>query len=214
MKKIIGYALALMFFASCAPSVPENCSSTDRLPNIYPHYTDVTIPCNIAPLTFRIEEKGSGYITRLSTGEKEFVVAGKEIALPVDKWHELLAVANGGRISVDVYVKGENGWEQFRQFGFDVSSDPIDPYISYRLIPPSYVAYENLSICQRKLSSFDEDVIYSNNLVPSEPEGQCINCHAYKAHKTDNMQFHARQHLGGTVFVHDGVAKKVNLKTD
>jgi Tol biopolymer transport system component len=28
------------------------------------------------------------------------------------------------------------------------------------------------------------------------------------------MQFHARQHLGGTIFVHNGVAKKVNLKTD
>jgi Tol biopolymer transport system component len=28
------------------------------------------------------------------------------------------------------------------------------------------------------------------------------------------MQFHARQHLGGTVFVHNGKAKKVDLKTD
>ena len=61
-----------------------------------------------------------------------------------------------------------------------MSADTIDRYISYRLIPPSYVAYEKLTISQRDLTNFDETVIYSNKLISSEPDGQCINCHAYK----------------------------------
>ena len=214
MKKILGYISILILAISCTPAVPEKSISLDAVPALYPQYADVTIPCNIAPLTFRIEEEGSGFVTRFSAGEKELVVGGKEVLPTIEKWHELLSVASGKKIKVDVYVKKKGGWEHYLPFEIKVSSDSIDAYISYRLIPPSYVAYENLSICQRNLSTFDEDVIYSNFLITSEPDGQCINCHAYKNHKTDNMQFHARQHLGGTVFVHNGNAKKVNLKTD
>ena len=214
MKKIFGYIIALTFVVSCTPSVPETSTAVDRTPSIYPQYADVTIPCNIAPLTFRIEEEGSAFVTRFVSGEKELVVSGKELSLPIEKWRELLAVAVGGRVDVEVYADSKKGWQRYQTFSFNVSADSIDSYISYRLIPPSYVAYENLSICQRNLSNYDEEVIYSNTLVPTEPEGQCINCHAYKNHKTDNMQFHARQYLGGTVFVHNGEVKKVNLKTD
>lgn len=214
MKKLFLYILALISVASCAPSVPENSVAVERVPSVYPQYADVTIPCNIAPLTFRIEEDGDAFVTRFVSGEKELVVAGADVVPSIEKWRELLAISNGGKVDVEVFVEGGKGWQRFQPFSFNVSADSIDSYISYRLIPPSYVAYENLNICQRNLSNYDEDVIYSNTLVPTEPEGQCINCHAYKNHRTDNMQFHARQYLGGTVFVHNGTAKKLNLKTD
>ena len=214
MKKILGYISILILAISCTPAVPEKSISLDAVPALYPQYADVTITCNIAPLTFRIEEEGGGFVTRFSAGEKELVLGGKEVLPTIEKWQELLSVASGKKIKVDVYVKKKGGWEHYLPFEINVSSDSIDSYISYRLIPPSYVAYEDLSICQRNLSTYEEEVIYSNKLVPSEPNGQCINCHAYKNYKTDNMQFHARQHLGGTVFVHNGNAKKVNLKTD
>lgn len=214
MKKILGYISILILAISCTPAVPEKSISLDTVPALYPQYADVTIPCNIAPLTFRIEEEGSGFVTRFSSGDKELVIGGKEVLPPIEKWQELLSEAAGNTIKVDVYAKKKGGWGHYLPFEINVSSDSIDSYISYRLIPPSYVAYEDLSICQRNLSTFEEEIIYSNKLVPSEPNGQCINCHAYKNHKTDNMQFHARQHLGGTVFVHNGNAKKVNLKTD
>ncbi len=214
MKRIIGYICAVVLAVSCTPSVPDKSTPVDAQPQIYPEYTDVTIPCNIAPLTFCIEEEGDGFVTRFSSAGNEIVVGGKEVVVGLDEWRGLLAVANGGKIEVEVFVDSENGWKKYLPFVFNVSEDSIDSYISYRLIPPSYVAYEDLRICQRNLQTYEEDVIYSNTLVPTEPDGQCINCHAYKNHKTDNMQFHARQHLGGTVFVHNGEAKKVNLKTD
>lgn len=216
MKNIIRYILLLPLFAvvACAPSLSKNYVEVERQPAIYPQYADVTIPYNIAPLSFRIEEVGDDYITHFVANEKECLVAGKEVVLPINEWRELLGVAKGGAVDITVFIKNKTGWERYAKFSFNVSLDSIDSYISYRLIPPSYVAYEDLKICQRNLTNFEETVIYSNKLVAAEPEGQCINCHAYKNHKTDNMQFHVRQHLGGTVFVHNGKAKKVNMKTD
>lgn len=216
MKKIFGYILLLplLVVVACSPSLPKVSVSVENQPMIYPQYADITIPCNIAPLVFRIDEVGKDYVTRFASAGKEFLVGGKEVVLSIGEWRELLETANDEKIDVQVFVKDNDGWKKYAPFYFNVSSDSIDQYISYRLIPPSYVAYEDLRICQRDLSTFEENVVYSNRLVPAEPEGQCINCHAYKNHKTDNMQFHVRQHLGGTVFVHNGNVKKLNLKTD
>ncbi len=216
MKNILGIAVSILLLViqSCTPSLPKESVRVDRKPEIYPQYTDVTIPYNIAPLTFRIEEEGDKFITSLSAGGKELLFAGKEVAPSIEEWRGLLEVAKGKAVEVAVCVRENGKWNSYAPFSFNVSLDSIDRYISYRLIPPSYVAYEELKICQRDLSAYDEKVIYSNRLVSAEPEGQCINCHAYKNHRTDNMQFHVRQHLGGTVFVHDGEPKKLNLKTD
>ena len=207
-------AMALAVMVACSPSVPVEFTGVDSQPKIYPEYADVTIPYNIAPLTFRIDEPGDEYVTRFSYAGNSFVAGGKEVTVAAPEWAAMLEKAKGTVVNVEVFVKKDGAWSGFAPFGFSVSPDAIDPYISYRLIPPSYVAYEKLSICQRELSSYDEKIIYNNMLVSAEPEGQCINCHAYKNYKTDNMQFHVRQHLGGTVFVHNGEMKKVNMKTD
>ncbi len=207
-------ALPLVALASCTPHLPDTYTTVDELPVIFPEYTNVTIPCNIAPLAFRVEGDAEDYVTRLSAKEFEVVVGGREVALSLSEWRRLLSAAKGDSIKVDVFEADDAGWKKFRQFWFAVSEDSIDTYISYRLIPPSYVAYEKLTINQRNLTNYDEEVIYGNVLGNAEPHGQCINCHAYKNYKTDNMQFHVRQYKGGTVFVHNGEVKKVDLKTD
>ena len=47
-----------MAFVSCNshPALPEAYSETDKQPVIYPDYTDVTVPYNIAPLNFMAEK--------------------------------------------------------------------------------------------------------------------------------------------------------------
>ena len=219
MKSLSKYLFAIGAFVCIAcsekqPAIPSESVPVDSVPEIYPDYTDVVVPCNIAPLTFRIEEDGSDFVTRFTAGNTQAVYGGREVCISSGDWRMLLAQALGDTIKVEVFAESGGKWNAYKSFPVIVSSDSIDPYISYRLIPPSYVAYEKLTISQRNLSNYDEKVIYSNKLVSSEPDGQCINCHAYKNYKTDNMQFHVRQYLGGTVFVHNGVAKKVNMKTD
>ena len=215
MKNICFAAvLASVACSPKAPSLPTDFDTVGARPQIYPDYADVVVPCNIAPLVFRIAEPGDEFVTCFKAGDKELLLGGCEVAPAIGEWRSLLEGAAGSSLSVEVYVGSDGKWTMFEPFQVAVSADTIDRYISYRLIPPSYVAYEKLTISQRDLTNFDETVIYNNKLVSSEPDGQCINCHAYKNYRTDNMQFHVRQHLGGTVFVHNGELKKVNLKTD
>ena len=216
MKKSFLHIMALSFLLSvaCSPSVPSEYSVKDAIPVIYPDYTDVTVPCNIAPLTFRVNDSAGEHVTRFTSGESVVVVGGSDVSVSIEDWRELMNSASGNSVKVEIFSCEDGEWSAYKPFNFNVSADSIDRYISYRLIPPSYVAYENLSISQRDLTCYDEEVIYSNRLISAEPVGQCINCHAYKNYRTDNMQFHVRQHLGGTVFVHNGNVKKVDMKTD
>ena len=204
MKKLIITAIcAIAVLASCtSPSVPDSYSEAQRKPKIYPEYTDVTIPCNIAPMNFMVTENCDEAVARLTYGNEESVYGdGTKIIIPEDDWTKILSEAKGKSIKVDVFTRNADSWTKYKTFSLNVANDPIDPYISYRLIPPSYVAYEKLTINQRNLTNFDEKVIYSNMLVSTEENGQCINCHSYQNYKTDNMQFHMRQGYGGTMIV-------------
>ncbi len=217
MKKLCNIIImaALLATLSCGtPSVPTTSEAVADHPAIYPDYVDVTIPRNIAPLTFEIKEKGDEYVTRLTAGNREIILGGSSVCPPLDEWHTMLASAKEGSVKVEVFVADKGRWKAYKPFAYNVSPDTIDPYISYRLIPPSYVCYETLTISQRNLTNYDEKVIYNNMLAQTESEGSCINCHAYKNYRTDNMQFHVRQRNGGTFFVHNGEPRKLNMATD
>ena len=203
------YILILML-AACTPRVPDSAISQDSVPSIFPDYTDITVPANIAPLNFRIKEQGQKYVTVFQAGGTTVVTGGEKVTISAGKWEEL---KKNGSITVQVYALNGTLWFGYKPFTITVS-EQIDPYISYRLIMPSVECYERLSINQRDLTSFSEKVIYANQLVQTNQNGQCINCHHYRNYSTDNMQFHARQYLGCTVMVIDGQMRKVNLKTD
>ncbi len=66
----------LITLASCkGPAFPGDgqLSNMNRMPNIFPDYTDITIPGNIAPLNFEIKEDGERFIAMLE-GEKGSVM--------------------------------------------------------------------------------------------------------------------------------------------
>ena len=205
---------AVMLLMACGHQVPESFWEKDELPNIYPDYTNVTVPINIAPLTFEIDGKVDDVVARLSVGEEEMVCGGPKIQPDVDDWHRLAEAAKGKAINVEVYVKDNGNWTRFKPFNIYVSPDSIDPYISYRLISPSYVTYEELTINQRCLENYEESVIFDNMLCSEGAQGQCINCHNYQQYNPDRMQFHARQNMGGTVIAYDGKIQKINMRND
>ena len=208
------FTIVALLFVSCGHQVPESFWEKDELPNIYPDYTNVTVPINIAPLTFEIDGKVDDVVARLSVGEEEVVCGGPKIQPDVDDWHRLAEAAKGKAINVEVYVKDNDNWTRFKPFNIYVSPDSIDPYISYRLISPSYVTYEELTINQRCLENYEESVIFDNMLCSEGVQGQCINCHNYQQYNPDRMQFHARQNMGGTVIAYDGKIQKINMRND
>jgi hypothetical protein len=211
----IYYAVSVALLCSCSgASVPESYTQDNNLARIYPDYTDVTVPVNIAPLSFQLEQEAEDAVVRFSCGDEQIVCGGLKAQPAIGDWHALCSKAKGSDISVEVYAQNNGQWTRFQPFNIHVSADSIDPYISYRLISPSYVAYEELTLNQRCLEDYDEEVMVDNMLCSTEKEGQCVNCHNYQQYNPQRMQFHARQHHGGTVIVYDGKITKVNMKND
>ncbi len=213
IRNIAYIVLGLALMGCAGPSVPTVFTDSKELPKIYPDYTDVTVPINIAPLTFELDEQADEMIARYAVGGEEIVCADK--AQPdMEAWRTLTEKAKGGAITVDVYARKADQWTHYKPFSIYVSPDSIDSYLSYRLIFPSFISYEALTISQRCLENYDESVIYDNVLCSFEKDGQCINCHNYQQYNPQRMQFHARQNHGGTVITYDGKMKKVNMKSD
>jgi len=213
IRNILYIGLCLAMMGCSGPSVPEVFTESKDLPKIYPDYTNVTIPMNIAPLTFELDEAVDEMIARYTVGDKELVFEGK--AQPqMDDWRVLTEKAKGGAMTVDVYARRADQWTHYKPFNIFVSPDSIDSYLSYRLIYPSFVDYKTLTISQRCLENYDESVIYDNVLCGLEKDRQCINCHSYQQYNPERMQFHARQNFGGTIIAYDGHIKKVDMKND
>ena len=210
---------ALLLLPSCAghPDVPSSSKDAGCLPAIFPDYCDVTVPCNIAPLNFMLPaDQFDACVARFSTpdGRQQTYGKGVKVQMPVSEWHAMLDASKGKSLKVEVWGQKEDEWLSFAPFEIYVADEPIDEYLSYRLIEPSYIVYDYMEIAQRNLTSFEETQIFNNKVSCDDPKGQCINCHSYQNYKTDNMLFHARVTRGGTVIVSDGKVSKVNLKRD
>ena len=148
-------------------------------------------------------------------GQQQTYGDGVKVQIPESEWHAMLDASKGKSIKVEVWGQKEDEWLLFTPFEIHVAKEPIDDYISYRLIEPSYVAWNFMEITQRNLTSFEETQIFNNEITCTDRvKGQCINCHSYQNYKTDNMLFHVRLSNGGTVIVNDGKLSKVDMKRD
>ena len=119
----------------------------------------------------------------------------------VDDWHKYLEAHKGEDV---VFTVGDNVVTNH------VSEYPIDEYLTYRLIPPSYTGFNEIGIYQRNLTNFDEVPLYRNSQSALK---QCVNCHTYNAADPDEYLFHVRAYEGGTVIMSKKYgARKVDLK--
>ena len=213
-------AVAVLLLSSCAghPDVPSSSKEAKSLPAIFPDYCDVTIPCNIAPLNFMLPiDQYEACVARLTTpdGRQQTYGNGVKVQIPEKDWHDMLDGSKGNSIKVEVWGQKEGEWLSFSPFEIHVAEEPIDKYLSYRLIEPSYVAWTYMEIAQRNLTTFEESQIFNNEITMNNKKiGQCINCHSYQNYKTDNMLFHVRLSNAGTVIVNDGKVSRVNMKRD
>ena len=213
-------AAVVLLMPSCAkhPSVPSSSSVCSVLPPIFPDYCNVTVPCNIAPLNFMLPaDQYKECVARLTTpdGQQQTYGSGVKVQIPESEWHAMLDASKGKSIKVEVWGQKEDQWLSFRPFEIHVAEQPIDEYLSYRLIEPSYVAWTYMEIAQRNITTFEETQIFNNEITMNNNRiGQCINCHSYQNYKTDNMLFHVRLANAGTVIVNDGKVSRVNMKRD
>lgn len=194
----------------------DNVTEMQGTPTIYPDYTSIVIPPNIAPLNFEIEIPGQEYVTRAYVPKgKEIITKGKTAKWDVTEWQSLLDDARGKNIIFEIYVKDESGrWGKY-SISNKVAEEEIDPFVSYRLIEPLYTLYGSLSICQRNLTSWDEEIIFNNTTHTTPGRQFCINCHIPRNHYRDGTsQIHVRHHNGGTLIMSGDSIKKLNMKCD
>lgn len=212
--RLICVLLALSCTA-CTWQIPSPVESLEEQPDCTPSYDGVTVPYNIAPLNMRIRTQAKGYRTQiLGQNGTPLVCNGPIVRIPVDKWHRLLETNKGERVVFRVFLKTERGWVQCKDIPVFVSEDPVDGYLSYRLIEPGYTGYGQMGIYQRSVTDFNVRTIYDNNLSAQRTHNQCINCHSYQNYGTNAMSFHAREYKGGTIIVNNGQVTKVNIKND
>ena len=191
-------------------------AATEKL-QIYPDYTDVVIPPNIAPMNFMVRNGGDEFVVMMKSGTHELVTgAGEDGKVLIDstEWRSLLKDSKGKQIAVTVYAHTENGWVAYPSYSLSVAPEAIDAYLSYRLIEPGYELYRQLGLYQRNLTTFDQHAIYENNRKYDSEENHCINCHNFKNYDANTMLFHVRGNMGGTLIAKDGKVTKMNMTTD
>lgn len=214
--------LAVFLLTACKPEavVPAQSTAVQEAINIFPDYTNVVIPPNIAPLNFMAKNEGEEFVARYATrdGKSEVVAAADadgKLMFDSVAWRSLLTEARGEDIVLSLYSQRAGEWVKHPDAVVTVAKEEIDPYLTYRLIEPSYELYRQLGLYQRNITNFEEVPIYENNAEYETENNHCINCHATQNNgATHRALFHVRGEHGGTIFTHDGKAERLNMKCD
>lgn len=189
----------------------DTAVQSDDAPSIFPDYKEVTVPCNIAPLNFMVEDADRILAVFICNGTSVLEVKGPQgiLDIPQKKWREMLEESKGGEIEVEVSVWNDDYPQgiSYKPFSIRVSEDEIDAWVAYRLIEPGYVSWRQLGIYQRDLTSFREKAIVTNRNTTTT----CLNCHSFPAYSPESMMLHARGNNGGTILYHNGDVFKADF---
>lgn len=208
MKQYIIIALTLLLSA-CGRTAPQTAVENGEKPTIYPDYSDVVLPSNIAPISFTIQSEANEYYAEfIADNEPIFGISSKEpvINIPLKSWSKL-----EGRtaFSIVIYQREDDKWSKFQPLTNSFATTPIDSYITYRLIAPGYELWDKMGIYQRNLTNFDQTEILTNTAT----ESGCMNCHTNANHSAQTAMLHVRGSKGGTLIKRNGKVSKHSLKT-
>ena len=213
-SRLIILAALPLLLAACVHR-HEDALLVARHPVLYPDYTDITIPANIAPLNFLVREGNVKNIEVVaSVGDNIAISATGDkdgVKFDMDDWKDFLQQATDKKVSVQVYTQNDEGkWTEYKPFTWTVTGDSIDPYLTYRLIEPDYEVWNQLQIKQRCIENFDEKTLADYNLQ----ENRCMNCHAFGNQDPNLSMMYVRGKDGGAILNRNGKLRKLDLKAD
>ncbi len=186
----------------------------DREARIYPDYSMIVIPPNIAAMNFAVCEDGELYCVRIGSGkdgEIELFSRTGKIVIGEGQWSSLLEQNKGGKLEINIFCKGKDEkWLRYDTIRNTIASEDIDGHLVYRKIHPAYRTWRDIGIYQRELGSYAESVVLDNSYF----EGGCLNCHAFCNNKTDKMLIGLRSEKYGSseLIVNDGQVNKIGTK--
>ena len=207
MKNLFNIIAALMLLTGCdnRVEVAVDCDAP-----IYPDYSDVTIPVNIAPLNFLVRNDLAKDVRVYVEGELMADNSGNGVTFDLDEWHRMLTRYCGKTVTVNVHVGQENEWLEYKPFKWTIVPDSIDPFLTYRLIEPDYEVFNNLQLQQRCVEDFS-----TTNFCDYEHVGnRCMNCHTYSHHNANLSMMYVRGEGGGAVLNRNGELSLLDIKTE
>lgn len=168
----------------------------------YPDYLGITLPPNIAPLNFDVKGTEGRVRAEYAAADGETLAAeGPEVRFAPRPWRAFLARHVGEDVRVTVSdARGARLVATNR-----IARTPMDGYLVYRLVVPSYRSFGPLGIWQRDLATFASRPVYRNVQVD---ERQCVNCHTPKAADPNAYLFQLRAVDPGTVIVSEKYGKR------
>ena len=103
---IIVFAISAVL-TSCSSQIPSQYNDSSQLPHIFPDYTNVTVPSNIAPLHFEFTGHADDMVSRYTAGSKEYVYDGIKSEPSESDWKEMTEESKGKDIKVEVFVEND-----------------------------------------------------------------------------------------------------------
>ena len=154
------------------PSGPV--ADTGEPPPIVPALAGVVLPPNIAAPGLRLTGECRGWRITLSGGHGSLTAGsrGRDLRLSPRRWRRLLEAHRGEALTIEVMVD-RGGWRRYTAT-CSVAREPIDRYLTYRLLTPVYNLVRDVGIYQRDLTDYDERLIMHGRQV-----GGCVNCHTF-----------------------------------
>jgi len=214
MKKILDIFILLfcLILVSCSKTTIKEYISKNTYPEIFPDYINITIPYNIAPLNFYLRQPGDRSMLCIEGKEQKMEISSGngKFLFSLRKWKSLLKKNKGGKIKLSVFIKKGDTWEKHKPFFITIASDPIDPYMVYRLIEPGYEVWSKMGIYQRNIENFRERAIYEDKMTGYN----CVNCHSFCMQNPEKMMFHLRGKYGGTILIQGDKIEKLKTKTE
>jgi hypothetical protein len=209
----------LLWTVSCsgpvAPPAGQQQTQVERQPRLHPALHGVTIPPNICPMTFVVDEPGVWYSLRIeSSSGGRYETAGKDprMQIPLRSWRPLLrGVVGGGELTLLIGVQDAEGTRRgFAPVSLQVSADPVDPYLAYRRIHPLYNLWFDVGIYQRELTGWDEEVVIHGK----DFSRGCTNCHCFANANPATMAVGTRsqEHGSATLVCRNGEVTKLATK--
>lgn len=201
--------LAPLFVGCSTPTISE-FTEQDRAPQLFPDYTDIMIPPNLAPLNFSIQEEGDRFLVDIygESGEKIVIYqSNSDIRIPLKKWKKLLKENIGKQLNISIFIQQDNIWHKYKTIENRIATDTIDSFLYYRDIVPTNSLWNKMAMHQRDMESFREYKIFDNYRI----EHNCMNCHTFNQNNPKELLFHVRGSNGGTVFYQDGELTKIDF---
>ena len=212
MRKLLYIIFILPLLVACSKSY-DNSVEVNYKPTIYPDYTDVVIPVNIAPLNFKLVNNTDLLKVEVKTKKQTVTLKCKngKAFWNERKWRKLLSDNVNDTLFYTATIIDSIGQAvRCAPFWQVVSPDSIDSHIAYRLINTGYVLWDKMGIYQRCLENFKQKPIIENKSI----DVACVNCHSFSAQNPNAMLLHIRKYNGGTAILYEGKLQKYNTKTD